>query len=142
MEKILLVSALALVLISGHDSKDNATQKKPKHNDKRVGEQSPFDVAKRWSKNFSQQVAAGREQSDNSVSKEMLVNILNASAGKVGVVFHHATDDTSNYPTLMFTIEDDGALFESEILDLTTVLIIDNTTARLWADMDMSLLIA
>lgn len=132
MKKILLAVLVISFAFACHDSKDNASQQLPKRFDKSVGEQIPLNIAYAWVKNFGGSITTGREQSPYSFSAAKLSEILATSSGP-GVVFHHATDQHAAHHILMFTLTEGGELFQSDILDLSTGLIINNATAQQWA---------
>jgi hypothetical protein len=133
MKKFFVVAMLTSIMLSCQESKENAVQKLPKQYDRRVGEQIPLEVANRWVNNFSGATSAGRQQSSFSVDADVLSTLLVSVEEKLGVVLHHATDESNAHHLLLFTMDVDGQLFSGDILDVSSGTMINASTAKNWA---------
>lgn len=133
MKNFQVLIMLTSILLSCQESKDNAVQQLPKKYDRRVGEQIPMEVARRWVNNFSGANPAGRQQSSFSIDAEILSALLIRVEEKLGVVLHHAIDESNANHLLVFTMDNDGKLFNGDILDASSGELISASTAQTWA---------
>ncbi len=131
MKKLFIAVLITSVLTSCHESKDN-TQKFPKHFNRQVGEQIPLSVANRWVGNFSS-YTKGRTTGAYSLDAETLNDIIGDASQQLGVVIHHGLDVNNDYHPMIFAMNDDGQLFTSDILDLSTGLLVSAEQAHDWA---------
>jgi hypothetical protein len=133
MKKFFVFTMLMSLLLSCQEPKENAGQKLPKQYDRRVGEQIPLEVANRWANNFSGTTTTGRQQSSFSVEADVLSELLVSIDEKLGVILHHATDESNTNHLLIFTMSNDGQLFNGDILDASSGKLISATIAKSWA---------
>jgi hypothetical protein len=119
MKKILFVVIVTTFAIACQESKES-TDQIAKAYDRKVGERIPLAVANRWANNFATLTASGRTGTPGSVDAAMLTNFIGANENILGVVFHHGLHANGDYRLMMFTIDTEGTLFKSDVLDLST----------------------
>jgi hypothetical protein len=126
---ILIVS----IFISCQDNRVNSLSNSV---DKNVGREIPVDVATRWKEFYRQRNSTGRESSVvYSVTSSSLKTAL-MPENKIGVAFHHSIDDSNVHHILLITVVKAAAgLWDSPfIIDANTNTLIDNGTAKAWAE--------
>jgi hypothetical protein len=101
--------------------------------DVNVGHEIPLETAERWMALYKTKSTTGREGS-YSVTALQLENLLQPVTDKIGVAFHHATDENGVYHILLIPVSAQTSLWNSPIvIDANTNTAIDNNTAEAWA---------
>lgn len=105
---------------------------------KTIGEQIPFETGMRWIDTYKSRNNAARIASfQYKITASQLQSILQQSPELTGIAFHYAQDEEGNTHILVIPVDGSLKLWslspENAIIDTNTESVIDQTTARAWA---------
>jgi hypothetical protein len=97
-----------------------------------VGHEIPLETAERWIAKTKS--SSSREGTTYNITAPQLENLLQAVPSKIGIAFHHATDDNGVYHILLIPVAEQTDFWNSPtIVDANTNSTVDNETAKAWA---------